>query len=127
MQKPSSNAIKNGAAFIAFVAIGAVMLSSSYDTWLQQEMWIKSRGIPQRLITYAANPTEFLQRLTFGASMGGFLFSMGVAALALLVRQTILQRTGPLTSMVAKVLILVPAVCGVVCLALFAYLPLHYK
>ena len=111
-------------------AAGAFLLAGTHDQWVQGQFLLTRRRVIPRLVTYAANPTEFTLRCLFLGSMGAFFASTAFAgAVGLIHRITSLRQNqlpGPFQSRVAMALMLVPLVCFLVWFGLLAYLPAAY-
>jgi hypothetical protein len=72
---------------LVFLVLGFFLVLASYDTWLLQEMVLRRRLVVPRLLTFAANPTEFVLRCLFLASLGLVFFLSGLIFLAALVQR----------------------------------------
>jgi len=78
---------------LVLLVVGFFLIVVSYDSWLLQEMVVGRRRDLRRLVTFAANPTEFVLRSLFLASLGFVLFSTGLLFLAALVTRFLAFRT----------------------------------
>lgn len=111
-------------------AAGAFLLAGTHDQWVQGQILLTRRRVVPRLVTYAANPTEFTLRCLFLGSMGAFFASTAFAcAVGLIHRIASLRQfplDGPFQSRVARALMLVPMVFFFVWFGLLAYLPVVY-
>ena len=72
---------------LVLLALGFFLIVVSYDAWLLQEMTVGRRRTAHRLLTFAANPTEFVLRSLFMTSLGLAFFSLGCIFLAGFVRR----------------------------------------
>ena len=119
------------AATLASFALGALVLQNTYETWVVERMWLKPRGAPQYLITYAANPGEFVLRSAFMAALGGmFAFPGIIALLAVVVRLVGRNPSTPPNRFVRSLMVLLiaaPLICFVVLFFLLAFLPRFYQ
>jgi hypothetical protein len=106
-------------------AVGAFLLYGAYEGWLRQELLLKGRRVVPRLITYAANPTEFALRHVFLAALGGALFSAGAIPLLGLLLRPVLVR-GAIGRKFAFVSLVLPLACFLVWFALLFFLPFYY-
>ena len=81
-----------GIAGPIFVAVGLPIIRGVCDTGMLGEPLL-TRHPPARLVTWAAQPLEFVLRCLFTASLGGFFFTAGaLGLLALLFRLPPLHR-----------------------------------
>ena len=75
------------------LVLGFFLIVASYDAWLLKEMTVGRRPALRRLVTFAANPTEFVLRSLFLASLGFIFFSFGFVFLAGLIERFRVLRT----------------------------------
>jgi hypothetical protein len=63
---------------LVFLVLGFFLVLASYDTWLLQEMVLRRRLVVPRLLTFAANPTEFVLRCLSWPALGLSFFPLGL-------------------------------------------------
>lgn len=115
---------------IVLFVLGDLVLHEAHDLWLRQEVLLTRFRAAPRLVTYEANPSEFVLRCMFVASLGGFFFSYAcVVILGLLHRLVVLRQKflfSPFKSSVAQLLLVVPLGLISLWVALLVFLPLYY-
>lgn len=118
-------------AVAVFGAAGVFLHVATHDQWVQGQFLLSRRRSVPRLITYAANPTEFALRCLFVGSLGGMFASMAFAgAVGLILRVVSLfpiSLAGTAQARVAVALMLVPLACFLVWMGLIVYLPMAYE
>jgi hypothetical protein len=117
-------------ACAALSAVGLALLYGALDTWNSQQFLLSRRRVVPRLVSFAANPTEFVLRCLFMASIGAALFSFALAVLVGLVHRLVATGSrffaGPFESRIAVRLLFVPLACFIVWFVLLGFLPFYY-
>lgn len=115
---------------LVFLVLGFSLVVAGYDTWLHQEMVLRRRLVVPRLLTFAANPTEFVLRCLFLASLGFVFFSSGLIFLAALIQRFRVLRTRffkeAFQPSLAMWIYMLPLPSFVVWFALLCILPIVY-
>lgn len=111
-------------------AAGAFLLLATHDQWVQGQVLLTRRRVVPRLVTYAANPTEFTLRCLFLGALGAFFVSTAIACAVGLIHRIASLRQIPLAgsfqSRLAIALLRVPLACFLVWFGLLAFLPAAY-